>query len=85
MFRVAANERHYKALTFNPAPVGNARFPKAATILRQQMENAWASAVLKGHATEDDSEGYTLTDDPKTRSAELAIRDYALQNEALIL
>jgi hypothetical protein len=43
------------------------------------------NAVMNGHGQEDDSEGYTLTNDPKTRSAELALRDYALHNEALIL
>jgi len=48
------------------------------------MDNAWMNAVMKGHATEDDSEGYTLTHEPKARRAQLAIRDYALHNEALI-
>ena len=48
------------------------------------MDKAWFNAVMKGHATEDDSEGFTLTNDPKTKSAELAIRDYAFRNEALI-
>ena len=42
-------------------------------------------AVMKAHATEDDSEGYALTNDPKARKAELAIRDYALRNETLTL
>jgi len=49
------------------------------------MEKAWQNAVMKGHATEDDSEGFTLTNDPNARQAELAIREYALRNEALIL
>jgi hypothetical protein len=40
---------------------------------------------MKGHATEDDSEGYTLTNDARARKAELALRDYALRNETLIL
>ena len=43
------------------------------------------NAVMKGHASEDDSEGYTLTNEPKARRAELAIREYALRNEALTL
>jgi hypothetical protein len=47
----------YRALAFNPAPVGDVRFPKAATALRQELEKAWANAVMTGHATEDDSEG----------------------------
>jgi hypothetical protein len=75
----------YQALAFNPAPAGDVRFPKAAIKLRDEMDKAWQNAVMKGHATEDDSEGFTLTNDPKARQAELAIREYALRNEALIL
>lgn len=74
----------YRALVFNPAPAGDVRFPKAALALREEMDKAWMNAVMKAHATEDDSEGYTLTNDPKARRAELAIREYALRNEALI-
>jgi hypothetical protein len=40
---------------------------------------------MKAHTTEDDSEGYALTNDPKARKAELAIRDYALRKETLVL
>jgi hypothetical protein len=75
----------YQALAFNPAPDGSIRFPKAAIALREEMDKAWMTAVMKGHATEDDSEGFTLTNDPKARKAELAIREYALRNETLIL
>ena len=75
----------YQAITFNPPPTGNVRFPKDAVKLRQEMDDAWTSAVMNGHATEDDSEGYSLTNDPRARKAQLAIRDYALQHEDLIL
>jgi len=75
----------YQALAFHPAPAGDIRFPKRAVALRREMEKAWASAVMKGHATEDDSQGFALTNDPQARRAELGIRDYALHNEALIL
>ena len=75
----------YQGLAFNPPPRGDVRLPKDAVKLRREMEDAWTNAVMKGHATEDDSEGYTLTNDPKARKAELAIRDYALQHEDLIL
>ena len=75
----------YGPLAFNPAPAGHVRLPKAALALRDEMDNAWMNAVMKGHATEDDSEGYTLTNEPKARRAQLAIRDYAIHNEALIL
>jgi hypothetical protein len=74
----------YQALAFNPPPTGDVRFPKDAVKLRQQMDDAVATAVMNGHATEDESEGYALTNDPKARRAELAVRDYALQHEALI-
>ena len=74
----------YEALAFNRAPTGGARFPKDALKLDQEMDRAWMSAVMNGHATEDDSAGYTLTNDPRARKAELALRDYALQHEELI-
>jgi hypothetical protein len=49
----------YQALAFNPAPIGEVRFPKDAVKLRDAMENAWTRTVMSGHATEDDSEGYS--------------------------
>jgi hypothetical protein len=75
----------YAPLAFNPAPTGDVRLPKAALALRDELDVAWMNAVMKGHATEDDSEGYTLINEPKARRVQLAIRDYALHNEALIL
>jgi hypothetical protein len=75
----------YEPLAFNPAPVQDVRLPKAALTVREELDKAWMNAVMKGHATEDDSEGYTLTNEPKARRAQLAIREYALRNEALIL
>src|SRR5262249_10277249 len=74
----------YQALAFNPAPTGDARCPKDAVKLRQQLDGALESAVMSGHATEDQSEGYALTNDPKARKAQLAIRDYALQHEEIL-
>jgi hypothetical protein len=75
----------YRALEFNPAPTGTLRFPKAALALREQMDKMWQNAVMKGQAAEDDSQGYALPNEPKARQAALAIREYALQHEALIL
>jgi hypothetical protein len=74
----------YQAVTFNPAPTGNVRFPKDAVRLSEQMGDALMRAVMNGHSTEDESEGYALTNDPKARRAQLAVRDYALQHEVLI-
>ena len=75
----------YEALAFNPAPTGGARLPKEGAKLGEQLEAALADAAMTGHATEEDSAGYSLTNDPKARKMELAARDYALQHEALLL
>jgi HEAT repeats len=74
----------YEALAFGPAPTGGVRFPKDAVKLGEDMDRVWTSAVMTGHATEDDSAGYSLTNDPKARKVELALRDYALQHEELV-
>jgi hypothetical protein len=75
----------YAALAFNPAPIGDVRLPKDAVKLSEAMDETWNNAVMSGNATAEDSAGYTLTNDPKARKAELALREYALQHEALIL
>lgn len=74
----------YRALTFNPVPTGNIRLPDDALSLHQEMDKELMQAVMNGHAVEDDSQGFALTNDPKARSTEIAIRNYAIHNEALI-
>jgi len=75
----------FQSIDLNPVPTGVIRLPSKAVSLRKDMDNAWTAAVMSGHATEDDSLGYALTNDPRARKAQLALRDYALQNETLIL
>jgi len=75
----------YQALAFNPLPTGDVRLPKDAVKRRDELDNALERAVMNGHSTEDHSEGYALTNDPKARKAQLAMRDYALQHEDLIV
>jgi hypothetical protein len=41
----------YQALDFSTQPVGEIRLPKAPVALRQEMDKAWMSAVMKGHVT----------------------------------
>ena len=72
----------YQDPVFNPKPVGAVRLPREAIKLGEKMDDAFADAVMRGHGSEDDSAGYTLPDDPKARKAGLALRDYALRNEA---
>ncbi len=74
----------YQALAFHPNPAGDIRLPKAALALRQQFEKSLLKALMKGVAAQDGGASYTLTNDPAARKAELAIREYALQNETLI-
>jgi hypothetical protein len=72
-----------KDLQDNPAPKGTERLPAdIVTLYRQTMQNLMES-VQKG-AGEDDSKGYALSSDPKLRSRQLAMREYALKNEPLI-
>jgi hypothetical protein len=61
------------------------RLPGTAVRLQKTLDDALMKAIVNGQAGEDDSEGYALASDPDTRKAQLAIRDYARQNDALVL
>ena len=74
-----------QAVRFRPKPAGDIRFPPEIVKLRDELDDALAKAVMTGRSTEDDSAGYALTNDAETRQKQLAIREYALRNEALIL
>ena len=74
----------YEALAFNPLPTGDVRLPKDALKRSDELDRALESAIMSGHSTEDQSQGYALSDDPKARKAALAMRDYALQHEDLL-
>jgi len=75
----------YQPLTWNPAPTGDARLSAAALTLHESMDDALMKAIMNGQAAEDDSAGYALSKEPNARKAQLAMRDYALQNEAPLL
>jgi len=75
----------YEAIAFNLGPRGNVHLAKAAVKLSDAMDDAWGNAIMNGNGTEEDSAGYTLTNDPKARKAELALREYALQHEDVLL
>lgn len=85
MVYVGVQGESYRELHFNPVPMGTVRLPKDAVTLGVRTEEASQKAVMSGHAEEDDSTGYALTRDPETRSAQLAMRNYALRNETLIM
>ncbi len=70
---------------YNPAPTGTSKFPKSVTKLYDQAMDVLLPVLQKGTVTEDDSKGYALFADPKLHSIQLAMRDYALGHESLIL
>jgi hypothetical protein len=70
---------------YNSSPRGTARFPAEVLSLDKQIQDAWVAAVLSGNAGEDDSQGFSLSSDPKLRARQMELRDYALKNEALVL
>jgi HEAT repeat protein len=49
--------------------------------LVEEEEPLLAEAVARGAAGEDDSEGYALSNDPKTRAVEEAMRRWAMKRE----
>ena len=75
----------YQSLAWNAVPTGDVRLPSAAVALQKAVDDALMKAIMAGQAAEDDSEGYALSKEPNARKAQLAMRDYALQNEAPIL
>ncbi len=69
---------------YNAAPSGSARLPLDGLALYQQAMDANMEAVRKGKAGEDDSKGYSLSEEPGYRAKQLAMRDYALRHETEI-
>jgi len=69
---------------YNPAPNGSAKLPQNGLALYREAMDANMEAVQKGKGGEDDSKGYTLSEEPAYRAKQLAMREYALHHEAAI-
>ena len=69
---------------YNAAPSGSARLPLDGLPLYQQAMDANMEAVRKSKAAEDDSKGYSLSEEPGYRAKQLAMRDYAVRHETEI-
>jgi hypothetical protein len=69
---------------YNAAPSGSARLSLDGLALYRQAMDANMEAVRKGKAGEDDSKGYSLSEEPGYRAKQLAMRDYALRHETAI-
>lgn len=69
---------------YNAAPSGSVRLPQDVVVLYREAMDANMEAVRKGKAGEDDSKGYSLSEEPGYRAKQLAMREYALSHETQI-
>lgn len=69
---------------YNPAPQGSLTLPPAAFEVFRAADEALSNAIRRGISGEDDSQGYSLSVDPEARARQLALRDYAARNAALL-
>jgi len=67
---------------FNAAPAGAAALPAEAIQLYDRLMTATGEAVRKGRAGEDDSRGYSLSEDPAARALGLKFHEYAVAHTA---
>ncbi len=66
-----------RSFPLTPAPRGHARLSQTALNLYQRDVEAVQDAVSRGAALEDDSKGYSLSDDPIARRAQSDLRSYS--------
>ncbi len=71
-----------KAAPYRSQPKGIVRLPAYAGNLYKALSSALENAIRSGAAEEDHGEGYALSVDPSLRKIQLAIREYALKNDA---
>src|SRR5688572_16475288 len=70
---------------YNPVPNGAVRLPKDAIALIKAADEAFMNAMRRGNVREDDSQGYALSaDDQELRAKQMAMREWAVRNEAAI-
>ena len=70
---------------FNPIPKGKIHFASEVVELYDQTMEASTVALLKGNSSEDNSQGFALSNEPALRAKELGVRTYAIEHEKLIL
>ena len=68
------------------APTGTERLPVEAMRIYRETNAAFMNAMMAGRTSEDDSRGFALScDDEQLRSQQLAMHEYAVKNEAVIV
>jgi len=68
----------------NSPPHGHEHLSDRAIQLYDQYASDLVDAVRRGAATEDDSNGYSLSNDPTLRDVELRMRTYSLSHAAVL-
>jgi hypothetical protein len=64
-----------------PTPNGSTCLPRPAVALYDATMAALIPAIQKGHSGENDSGGYSLSDDTAVRAKQIAMRKYAVTHE----
>jgi len=72
-------------ITFNPQPHEDTKLPADALRIFQKLDDDLTAAVKKGKASEDDSQGYALSEDPAAHADQLKLRDWARTHLATVL
>jgi hypothetical protein len=85
---VGIQEKGEPSLVFRSAPQGKARLSQEITQAGEAFQKAFTAAVLSGNASEDDSQGHALANDPATRAVQerfiiFAARDLKLLRDVL--
>jgi hypothetical protein len=68
----------FKRFTLNSVPSGTERLPPEVVELSSRIDSARNAAIDRGDAQEDDSQGYSLSNDPATRALQMQERAWAL-------
>ena len=74
-----------KVIRFRVVPEGSTCLPADAIGLYKATLTALNSAIQRGKSGEDDSHGYALSEDPRSRAKQMAMREYAIAHKQLLL
>jgi len=69
---------------YHPVPKGSVQLPQSIVELYKQTMSANMEAVLNGAAAESRTTGYALSTYPALRAKQLATRQFAIRNQALV-
>jgi hypothetical protein len=74
-----------RPLPIGPAPSGNARLDPEGMRLYEHEQPLIGQAAAHGTGSEDDSQGYMISNDPSLKAVNLAMRSYAIKRESHLI